>query len=176
MDTLSRDSSSSAGIMPMAGVILGAIALVLGLFTMVKANKVDKAVAAQGDEIAKLTNLENDMRAASAKSETDLRNLRTEVQRAFDGVSTTFNDINAKLAKIEEAMKKPAPAATKAGAAAAAPTGTVNADGTYTVAAGDTPIAIARKLGIKLDDLLAENPGLEPRNLRPGQKIRVPRR
>ncbi len=163
--------------MPMAGVILGAIALVLGIFTMVKANNTQKAVAAQSDEIAKLTNLENDMRAASAKSETDLRNLRTEVQRAFDGVSTTFNDINAKLAKIEEAMKKPAPATAGAkGGATPVPTGTVNADGTYTVAAGDTPIAISRKLGVKLDALLAENPGLEPRNLRPGQKIRVPKR
>lgn len=177
MDTLSRDSSSSSSIMPMAGVILGAIALLLGIFTMVKATKVEKAVTAQGDEIAKIATLETEVRSSAAKSETDLRNLRENIQKAFNDVSATFADVNAKLAKMEEAMKKPAPQAAggKAGAAAA-PTGVLNPDGTYTVAPGDNPAGIARKFGIRLDALLAENPGLEPTRMRVGQKIRIPRR
>lgn len=164
--------------MPMAGVILGAIALLLGIFTMVKATKVEKQVTAQGDEIAKIATLETEVRSASAKSETDLRNLRENIQKAFNDVSATFADVNAKLGKIEEAMKKPAPAPAGGGKAGAtpAPTGVLNPDGTYTVAAGDSPAAIARKFGIRLDALLAENPGLEPTRMRVGQKIRIPRR
>lgn len=164
--------------MPMAGVILGAIALLLGIFTMVKATKVEKAVTAQGDEIAKIATLESEVRSSAAKSETDLRNLREAVQKAFNDVTTTFGDVNAKIAKMEEAMKKPAPApaGAKGGAAAAAPTGVLNADGTYTVAAGDNLTRIAAKFGARVDAILAENPGLEPTRLRVGQKIRIPRR
>lgn len=161
--------------MPMAGVILGAIALLLGIFTMVKATKVERAVTAQGDEIAKIASLESEVRSAAAKSENDLRNLREAVQKAFNDVTTTFGEVNAKIAKMEESMRKPAPAGAKAGAAPA-PTGVLNPDGTYTVAAGDNPSAIARKFGVKLDALLAENPGLDSRSLRVGQKIRIPRR
>lgn len=163
--------------MPMAGVILGAIALLLGIFTMVKATKVEKAVTAQGDEIAKIATLESEVRSASAKSETDLRNLREAVQKAFNDVTTTFGDVNAKIARMEEAMKKPAPAAPAAkGGAAPAPTGVLNADGTYTVAAGDNLTRIAAKFGVRVDAILADNPGLEPTRLRVGQKIRIPRR
>ena len=45
---------------------------------------------------------------------------------------------------------------------------------TYTVAAGDTPASIARKYNVKLDSLLAANPGLEPKHLRVGQVLNLP--
>lgn len=45
---------------------------------------------------------------------------------------------------------------------------------THTVAAGDTPAAIARKYGVKLDALLAANPGLVPTHLRVGQVLNIP--
>lgn len=173
MDTLSRDSSSgSSSIMPLAGVILGVIALLLGIFTMVKANKIEKTVTAQGDEIAKIGTLENEVRASSTKTEADLKNLRDGIQNALNQVGTEIGSLRTQLTKVEEAMKKPAPAA-KGGAAPAA-TGVRNADGTYTVAAGDTPSKIARKFGTSVDAILAENPGLEPNRLRVGQKIRLP--
>jgi LysM repeat protein len=173
MDTLSRDSSSgSSSIMPLAGVILGVIALLLGIFTMVKANKIEKTVTAHGDEIAKIATLENEVRASSTKTEADLKNLRDGIQNALNQVGTEIGALRTQLTKVEESMKKPAPAA-KGGAAAAA-TGVRNADGTYTVAAGDTPSKIARKFGTSVDSILAENPGLEPSRLRVGQKIRLP--
>jgi LysM repeat protein len=179
MDTLSRDSSSASNnIMPLAGVILGAIALVLGIFTMVKANKVEKAVRAQGDEIARIGTIEQEVRAASSKSETDMRNLRDGVQNALNQVGTEIGSIRASMAKMEEQMKaRPASAANaKGGAAAPAPTGVRNADGTYTIAAGDTLAKVATKFGVRLDSILAENPGIEPSRLRVGQKIRIPAR
>jgi LysM repeat protein len=45
---------------------------------------------------------------------------------------------------------------------------------THTVAEGDTPAAIARKYNVKLDALMAANPGLVPTHLRVGQVVNIP--
>jgi tetratricopeptide (TPR) repeat protein len=45
---------------------------------------------------------------------------------------------------------------------------------THMVAAGETPVRIARRYGISLDALLAANPGLEPRRMRVGQVLNIP--
>lgn len=47
---------------------------------------------------------------------------------------------------------------------------------THTVQAGETPAAIARKYGIKLDAFLSANPTLEPRRMRVGQVVNIPAR
>ena len=48
------------------------------------------------------------------------------------------------------------------------------ANRTYTVKAGDSPYSIARTHGVKLEALMAANPGLDPRKLRIGQTLRLP--
>jgi len=45
---------------------------------------------------------------------------------------------------------------------------------THTVSPGETPMAIAKKYGIKLEALMAANPRLEPRRMRVGQTLAVP--
>ena len=45
---------------------------------------------------------------------------------------------------------------------------------THTVQSGDSPYTIARKYGVKLDALMAANPGLDAKHLRPGQSLKVP--
>ena len=45
---------------------------------------------------------------------------------------------------------------------------------THTVAAGETPAAIARKYGVNLNALMVANPGLNPKKLRVGQVINLP--
>lgn len=163
--------------MPLAGVILGVIALLLGIFTMVKANKIEKTVIAQGDEIAKIGTLENEVRASASKTDTDLKNLRDGIQNALTQVGNEIGALRAQVTKVEEEMKKkPAPAAAKAGAKGAAATGVRNADGTYTVAAGDNLSKIARKFGTSVDAIESENPGLSSTSLKIGQKIRLPAR
>jgi len=62
---------------------------------------------------------------------------------------------------------QPAPTPSPAPAAAAAPR-------THTVQAGETPYSIARKYGVKLDALMAANPGINPKRLAVGQKLNVP--
>jgi LysM repeat protein/predicted RNA-binding Zn-ribbon protein involved in translation (DUF1610 family) len=68
------------------------------------------------------------------------------------------------------------PAADDGPAAAASPTATNAPPRTYTIEAGDTPIAIANRFGISVDALLAAN-GLslnDARNLRTGQVLVIP--
>lgn len=45
---------------------------------------------------------------------------------------------------------------------------------TYTVRAGDTPTAIARRAGVSTKAFMAANPGLNPSRLRPGQVLNFP--
>ncbi len=45
---------------------------------------------------------------------------------------------------------------------------------THTVRFGETPTIIARKYGVRVEALMAANPGLDARRLRPGQTLSVP--
>ena len=171
MDTLSRDSGNSNNMMPVIGVVVGAAALIFAVVDLVKISKTEKIVAAHSEEIPKIATLENEVRAAGAKSETDMKNLRDGVQNALNQVGTEIGAMRAQVTKMEEAQKARATAPGKAGAA---PTGVRNSDGTYSIAPGDTPSKIAKKFGLRVDAIMAENPGLEPSHLRVGQKIRLP--
>ncbi len=176
MDTLSRDSNSSGNILPLVGVIAGGLALVLSATALFKLATLQKAVTAHDEAInSKIPALEATVNAATAKAETDIKGLRTGIQTALDQVGNEIGTINAKITKLEEAAKKPAPAASAKGGAAA-PTGALNADGTYTVGSGDSLSKIARKFGVKVDAIEAENPGLDPTKLKVGQKVRIPKK
>ncbi len=50
----------------------------------------------------------------------------------------------------------------------------VSAPRKYTIQPGDTPAAIAKRNGVKLDTFMAANPGLDARRLRPGQAVNIP--
>jgi LysM repeat protein len=178
MDTLSRDSNSSGSVLPLVGVIAGGLALVLSILALVKISKTDAKFLTQDEAVnAKVSAVEASSSAAAAKADTDIKGLRSGVQQALTDVGTAMGEVNAKIAKLEEAAKARAAAPVKSGGgAAAAPTGVLNADGTYTVAAGDSLSKIARKFAVKVDSIEAENPGLDPTKIRPGQKIRIPKR
>jgi LysM repeat protein len=56
-----------------------------------------------------------------------------------------------------------------------APTSTPSSLGqTYTVQSGDIPVAIAEKFGITVEELLAANPGVDPRGLHAGDILVIP--
>ena len=65
MDTLSRDSNNSGSILPIAGVIVGGLALVLAIVALVKITSLQKSVNTQADEVAKISSIENEARSAS---------------------------------------------------------------------------------------------------------------
>lgn len=174
MDTLSRDSNSSGSILPLVGVITGGLALVLSIVALVKLSTLQKSVAAHDEAINKIPAIEASISAAAAKTAADITGLRTGIQGALDQVGNEIGTINAKITKIEEAQKARAAAPGKG--AAAAPTGVLNADGTYSIAPGDTLSKIAKKFATRVDSIEAENPGLDPAKLKVGQKIRIPKK
>lgn len=174
MDTLSRDSNSSSNILSYVGVGAGVLALILSGVALAKLSPLQKTVAAHDAEIPRIATVEGELRAATAKSESDNKALRQGVQDALNQLGEQIGTLRGQVAKVEEAMK--AKAAAPAGKAGAAPTGVLNADGTYSIAPGDTLAKIARKFAVKLDAIEAENPGLNPAHLKVGQKIRVPKK
>ena len=182
MDTLSRDSNNSGSILPIAGVIVGGLALVLSIVALVKLSSLQKSVAAQADEVAKIASIETEARSAStaaAKVDADVKALRNGIQAPFDQIGTAIGEIKARITVVEEAQKARAAAAPKAGKAGATGgvvTGTVDANGNYAVAPGDTISKIAKKFATKVDAIEAENPGLDPTKLKVGQKIKIPKK
>lgn len=178
MDTLSRDSNNSGSTLPLVGVIAGGLALVLSIVALVKLSTLQKSVAAHDEAINKIPGIEASISAAATKAQvdTDMKGLRTGVQSALDQVGNEIGTINAKITKIEEAQKARAAAPAGKGGKAAAPTGVLNADGTYSVAPGDTLSKIAKKFATRVDSIEAENPGLDPAKLKVGQKIRIPKK
>ncbi len=177
MDTLSRDSSSSSSsIVPLVGVFAAVLALILAIVALVKLSTLQKTVTAQGDEVAKIANIENEVRSAATKTDNDMKNLRDGVQGALNQVGTEIGAIKGQVAKLEEAAKKPAPAAAGGKGGAPVATGTVDASGNYTVAPGDTLSKIAKKFATRVDAIEAENPGLDPAHLRVGQKVKIPKK
>ena len=175
MDTLSRDSNSSGSILPLVGVIAGGLALVLAVTALYKLSSLQKTVASHDEAIVKIGTLETDIRSVAAKSESDLKGLRDGFQNAFNQVGTTIGEINAKVTKIEEAQKARAVAPAGKGGKGVV-TGTVDANGNYVVAPGDTLSKIAKKFATRVDAIEAENPGLDPAKLRVGQKIKIPKK
>jgi LysM repeat protein len=173
MDTLSRDSNSSGSVLPLVGVGAGVLALILAIVALTQLSPLKKTVAAHDVEIPRIATLEGELRAATTKTEGDMKSLREGVQNALNQVGEQLGAINAKLTKIEEAQKAK-PVAGKGGAGPV--TGVLNADGTYSIAPGDTLAKIARKFATKLDAIEAENPGLDPAKLKVGQKIRIPKK
>jgi LysM repeat protein len=68
------------------------------------------------------------------------------------------------------------PPSRKATASREATAGKLVSDGkTYVVKKGDNPVTIAKKLGVPYDDLMALNHIEDPRKLRIGQKLLIPK-
>jgi LysM repeat protein len=54
--------------------------------------------------------------------------------------------------------------------------GPVSTSKTHVVRSGETPYSIARSYGVPVASLLSANPGVDPKRIRPGQPLSVPRR
>ena len=182
MDTLSRDSNNSGSILPIAGVIVGGLALVLAIVALVKLSTLQKTVGLQADQVAKIETIENEVHSASAaasKAGSDVTALRNGIQTPFDNIGTAIGEVKARILVVEEAQKARAAAPAAKGAKGGTPgvvTGTVDASGNYAVAPGDTISKIAKKFATRVDAIEAENPGLNPTKLNVGQKIKIPKK
>ncbi|HTX67302.1 MAG TPA: LysM domain-containing protein [Opitutaceae bacterium] len=167
MDTISRDSNTSY--LPVAGVLVGVLALIVGAAGLFKANSVGKKVPDNLPD--QLATLETNVSAAAAsadKAGKDIVTLKNSVQSAFDSIGPEIGNMKASIANLEAAAKARA-AAPKAGKGEAAVAG----PGEYVVKPGDTGMKISKATGVSLQSLEAANPGVNWSKLRIGQVIKT---
>jgi len=177
MDTISRENTSY---LPVAGVIVGVLALVLAGVALAKVSSTSKTVSAHTEQLARLDTMEAELRSATTASErasekagTAVSALQRSTQDAFNAVSLELGNIKGEVAKLQESSKAPARVAAS-GAKAAGPV--VAGPNEYVVKGGDTGAKIARANNVSLPDLLAVNPGVNWSKLKVGDKVKLPKR
>ena len=173
MDTISRDSNNS--MLPVAGIIAGVVGLLVGGLGLVQASKANKAVEALQPQVEKIATVESTASSALSTAEGVKKELGTrmnEVRVGFGEIGPAIGNLQAAVAKLEEAAKKPVVAATEKGGKKGEPP--VAGPGEYVVKAGDTGMKIATANKVSVNDLVAVNPGVNWNKLGPGQKIKLP--
>jgi LysM repeat protein len=173
MDTISRENNSY---LPVAGVIVGVLALVLSGVALAKISSAKKEMAEKVDPLVqKIDEAEGQARNAAAaadKASGSINKLATDTQAAFTQVAQEIGNIRGEITKVQEA--KVAPKAAKADKAGATKEAAVAGANEYVIKAGDTFAKIARAQGVSIDAITAANPGVNSGKLNVGQKIKLP--
>jgi LysM repeat protein len=162
--------------LPVAGVVVGVLALLVGGYAAIKASSLQKTVVAHEEKIAKIDGIESQVSTVGTtadKAARDVASLTRSMQDAFNQVGATLGTLQASVTKLEEAAKKPVAAAKggKGGEPAVA------GPGEYVVKSGDVSGAkIARAQGVSLADLIAVNPGVNWNKLKVGEKLKLPKK
>ncbi len=195
MDT---PSSKNGSYLVFAVAIVAVIALAVGILALTRINKLSNQIGASDIKglTVRMDTAEGNARKASedaSKATTRVTGLQTDTQRAFDQVSTELASLRTSVNKLtsdaqaitdrlsagpvrsSSSSASAASAAPASGGGGAAP-GTLAEDGTYVIKSGDTLSTIGREFGISYLEIQAVNPGLDPRKLRPGQKIYIPKK
>jgi LysM repeat protein len=170
MDTISRESNSSY--LPIAGVLVGVLALIIGGVALAKVSTLNKRVPEDLQD--KLVSLDSDTRNAAAaadKASKGIDSLQRSTQSAFDAIGPEVGALKDAVTKLQEAAKARAvaPKAAHGGGEAAAPAG----PGEYVVKSGDTGTKIAKATGVGIGELETLNPGIDWKRLKVGQHIKT---
>lgn len=171
MDTISRESNTSY--LPIAGVLVGVVALILGAVALVKVSSLSKRVPEDlTEQLQKLDSSAQSAMASADKANKGIDSLQRSTQAAFDSIGPEIVKIKDTVTKLEEAAKARevarAAKGPKGGAAAA-----VAGPGEYIVKQGDTGTKIVKATGVSLEALEAANPGIDWRRLHVGQTVKT---
>ncbi|MDF3059370.1 MAG: Peptidoglycan-binding LysM [Rariglobus sp.] len=173
MDTISRENNSY---LPVAGIIVGVLALVLSGVALAKVSSAKKEISAVSTQVeplsAKVDEVEGLARNATAAADRAsgvANKLAGETNAAFSEVAQQLGNIRGEITKVQEARVAPKAAngKTAAGPVVAGPD-------EYIIKSGDTFAKIARAQGATLADIQAVNPGVDASKLKVGQKIKLP--
>jgi len=169
MDTISRENNS---LLPMGGVIIGAVALIIGGYAAVSLSHVKAALAQQQDKVNRIDDIASQVSSAAAASDKaarDITTLQNSTQAAVNQLGTELATIDEKLKHMEEAHVAKVPKGAKGGGAPA-----VAGPGEYIVKSGDTGSKIAKANGTTVTALSEVNPGISWSHLKVGQTLKLP--
>lgn len=168
MDTISRENNSY---LPIAGVLVGVLALVLSGVALAKISSAKKEISAQVEPLSqRIDEAETQSRNAAAsadKAASGINKLASDTQSAFTQVAQELGNIRGEITKVQEAKVAPKGGKTAAGPVVAGPD-------EYVIKAGDTFAKIARAQGFSIPDIQSVNPGVDAGKLKVGQKIKLP--
>jgi len=175
MDTISRENNS---MLPVGAIIVGVIALLLGGYATITVSKANKTVAEHDAKMAKIDAIETAANQAASSTE-NLRkqhnDLRAQTQAGFDQIGPILVSLQGSVTTFESSMKKPGPPAGKD--KKGGPTEPAEAGANeYVVKPGDSGTKIAAANNVSLGDLQAVNPGVTWTGLKPGQKLKLPKK
>ena len=179
MDTISRENNSY---LPVAGVIVGVLALLLSAMALAKISSAKKEMAEKVDPLVqKIEEAEGQARNAAAaadKASGSINKLATDTQAAFTQVAQEIGNIRGEITKVQESKAAPKPAkgeksekVAKDGSAKEPAAAGANE---YVIKGGDTFAKIARATGVSPEAIAAANPGVNSGKLHVGQKIKLP--
>ncbi|MBC8039346.1 MAG: LysM peptidoglycan-binding domain-containing protein [Opitutaceae bacterium] len=168
MDTISRENNSY---LPVAGVLVGVIAIVLSVVALAKVSSAKKEILAQVEPLsARIDEAEGQARNATAaadKASGSINKLASDTQAAFTQVAQELGNIRGEIVKVQEAKVAPKTGTKSTGPVVAGPD-------EYVIKAGDTFAKIARAVGSTIPDIQAVNAGVDSSKLKVGQKIKLP--
>jgi LysM repeat protein len=169
MDTISRENNSY---LPVAGVLVGVIAIVLSVVALAKISSAKKEISAQVDPIAlridEAVAQAGNATSAAERASSSVNKLASDTQSAFTQVAQELGNIRGEITKVQETKVAPKAAGAKS-------TGPVTAGpDEYIVKGGDTGYKIATANGVSVPDLQAVNPGVSWTGLKVGQKLKLP--
>lgn len=174
MDTISRENNS---MLPVGAIIVGVIALLLGGYAAITVSKANKTLAEHDAKVAKIEAIEtmaNQASSAAGSLTKQINDLRKETQGGFDQIGAIIVPMQSTVTKFEDSMKKPAPSAGKEKKGGGEPA--VAGPNEYVVKPGENGTKIAAANGVSLGDLQAVNPGVNWNGLKPGQKLKLPKK
>lgn len=163
--------------LPVAGIILGAIGLLVGGYAAINTYKINKTLAGYDEKLSSIeTNVDSRVNAATqtaAQAEKYAKALERSTNDAFGQIGPIIGNLQAAVAKLEEAgHKAPAPSS---GGSKKSETVVAAAD-EYIVKSGDSGVKIARNNNVSWSDLQAVNPGVNWNKLAIGQKVKLPKK
>ena len=183
MDTISRENNS---ILPIAGVLVGVLALLLSGVALVKLSSANRALEGLRESMAKIDAVEAEARGAitaaeQAKGAADNANrgissLQSSTQTAFTSVATELTNLRGEIEKLHAPKAAAASAGSGAKGEKAERAAPVAGEGEYLVKAGDSGVKIAKAHSVSLDDLKTVNPGVNWSGLKVGQKVKIPKK
>ena len=184
-----------------AAVIVGLAGLGLGWMGFSRSTELEQKLAALEKAAAGAADLDAAVNQNASRLEqisTNMSSLSQEVNRVLGAVDEDISGLKKNLRavaidagtakKMVEELEKsgvrvaaapaPAPKADDAGGSGGKEPAPANAStgkaGVYTIKSGDTFGRIAAAYDLTSDDLIAANPGVDPRRLRIGQQIVIP--